>query len=157
MDYTCLLMYQSIDVTSESMSRQISRQTSQTSTTRRISSIREDDLRATPQTTAIDESPHEVFPIERKPDEKPAVMKQVSDAGTMTTPEIQEHVGGDLIRRQDSTVRETVDGPVRLQELRGVPIQQIEEVITHFNPKFTLVVVFLFEYFTIFFVKAVLA
>lgn len=141
-------MYQSIDVTSESMSRQISRQTSQTSTTRR---------RATPQTTAIDESPYEVFPKERKPEEKPAVMKQVSDAGTMTTPEIQEHVGGDLIRRQDSIVRETVDGPVRLQELRGVPIQQIEEVITHFNPKFTLVVVFLFEYFTIFFVKAVLA
>ena len=139
MHYSCLLIYQSIDVTSESVSRQISRQTSQTSTARRISSIREEDLRSTPQTAAIGESPHEVFPKEKKPHEKPTVMKQVSDAGTMTAPEVQEHVGGDMIRRQDSTVREIVDGPVRLQELRGVPIQQFEEVVTHFNPQFVLI------------------
>ena len=86
------------------------------------------------QTSAIEESPDEVFPKERKPHEKPTVTKQVCDAGTMTAPEVQEHVGGDMIRRQDSTVREIVDGPVRLKELRGVPIQQMEEVIVHFNP-----------------------
>ena len=73
-------------------------------------------------------------------------MKQVCDTGTMTVPEVQEHVGGDMIRRQGSIVRETVDGPVRLKELRGVPIQQIEEVVLHFNPKFTLMVIFLVEY-----------
>lgn len=138
--YTCHPIYQSIDVTSEAMSRQISRQTSQASTTRRISSIREEDLRPTVQTPAINESPEEVFP-------KPlTVMKQLCDAGTMTVPEVQEHVGRDMIKRQDSIVREKVDGPVRLQELRGVPIQQIEEVVVHFNPKFTLIVVCLVEY-----------
>jgi len=119
------------------MSRQISRQTSQTSTRRRISSIREEDLRPTAQNPVTGESPDEVFPKERKPHEKPTVMKQVNDAATMTAPDVQEQVGGDMIRRQDSTVREIVDGPVRLQELRGVPIQQIEEVAVHFNPKFT--------------------
>ena len=130
------------------MSRQISRQTSQTSTTRRISSIREEDLRPTAQNPAIGESPDEVFPKERKPHEKPTVMKQVSDAATMTAPDVQEHVGGDMIRRQDSTGREIVDGPVRLKELRGVPIQQIEEVVVHLNPTFTLLVVFLVKHFT---------
>ena len=144
-----LFIYQSIDATSEAMSRQISRQTSQVSTTRRISSIREEDLRPIAQTSAIEESPDEVFPKERKPHEKPTVIKKVCDAGTMTAPEVQEHVSRDMIRRQDSTVREIVDGPVRLKELRGVPIQQIEEVVVHFNPnltKFILIVVFLVEY-----------
>lgn len=144
--YTCHPIYQSIDVTSEAMSRQISRQTSQASTTRRISSIREEDLRPTAQTPAIGESPDAVFPKERKPHDKPTVMKEVCDAGTMTAPDLQEHVGGDVIRRQNSIVRETVDGPVRLKELRGVPIQQIEEVVIHFKPKFTVIVVFLVEY-----------
>ena len=150
--YTCHLICQSIDVTSESMSRQISRQTSQASTTRRISSIREEDLRP----TAIGESPDEVFPKERKPHEKPTVMMQVSDARTMTAPEIQEHVGGDMIRRQDSTVREIVDGPIRLKELRGVPIQQIEEVVVHFNPECKLAIVFLVDSYQ-FLVKVKLA
>lgn len=153
MHYTFHLIYQSVDVTSESMSRQISRQTSQASTARRISSIREEDLRPTAQTIAIGESPDEVFPKERKPHETSTIMKQVCDAGTMTAPEVQEHVGGDMIRRQDSIVSEIVDGPVRLKELRGVPIQQIEEVVAHFNPKFTLIVLFLVEYLIVFSLK----
>lgn len=141
MHYNCHLIYQSIDVTSDSMNRQISRQTSQASTIRRISSIREEHLGAIPQTPTIGETPDEVFPKVRKPHEKPTVMKQVCDAGTMTAPEVQEHVGANMIRRQDSTVRENVDGPVRLKELRGVPIHpreskpQIEAVNSTFQPK----------------------
>ena len=90
----------------------------------------------------MDESPDEVFPKMSKPDEKATVMKR--DAETMTAPAVQGHVGTDVIRRQQSIVRETVVGPDRLEELRGVPIDhrerkpQIEEVTEpHFNLKFT--------------------
>ncbi|KAL9950673.1 hypothetical protein ACROYT_G043207 [Oculina patagonica] len=133
-----LLKRASIDVTSESISRQISRQTSHESSIRRISSIREEDLRATPRTQVVDESPDEVFPKVRIPDEKPTVqvLTQTRDAETMTAPEVQEHVGADVIRRQESIVSSIVDEPDNLDELRGVPIDhrerrpQIEEVGT---------------------------
>lgn len=146
--YYTFNLYQSIDVTSESISRQISRQTSQDSTIRRISSIREEDLRATPRTPVVDESPDEVFPKVSRPDKKPTVqvMTQTRDAETMTAPEVQEHVGADVIRRQESIVTEIVDEPDNLDELRGVPIDhrerrpQIEEVTElNFNLNFTFV------------------
>ena len=76
-----------------------------------------------------------MLPKESKPDERPVVIKPMCDAETMTTPEVQELVGTDRIRRQDSTVRGIVEEPERLEELRGVPIDhiqrtpQIEEVL----------------------------
>lgn len=143
--YYTFHLYQSIDVTSESISRHISRQMSQ-DTIRRISSIREEELRATPRTPVVDESPDEVFSKVSMPDEKPTVMTKKRDAETMTAPEVQEHVGADVIRRQESIITEIVDEPDNIDELRGVPIDhrerrpQIEEVtLLHFNLEFTLV------------------
>lgn len=72
------------------------------------------------------------------------MVKKMCDAETMTAPEIQEHVGTDMIRRRDSTVSEIVDMPDKLEELRGVPIDQhqIEEVnkLT-FKRKLTLIII----------------
>lgn len=110
-------------ITSETISRQISRQTSTASTLRQISSI-QDDVRTTPQSHA-----EEVISPTSKPDQKPAVMKQMCDAQTMTPPDVQQNVVTTVVQRQDSIV----DERDRLKELRGVPIDyrrttQIEEV-----------------------------
>ena len=112
------------NITSETISRQISRQTSTASTLRQISSI-QDDVRTTPQSHA-----EEVISPTSKPDQKPAVMKQMCDAQTMTPPDVQQNVVTTVVQRQDSIV----DERDRLKELRGVPIDyrrrttQIEEV-----------------------------
>ena len=134
-----MFIHQRTGSTTETINRQISRQTSIDSTIRRISSIREEDLTATSRTPAIDESPGEVFPkVGSEPEaERPAVLVQLRDAETMTAPEIQEQVGADRFQRLDSTITEFTEEPDKIEELRGVPIQhrgtvpRIQEVRRH--------------------------
>ena len=90
---------------------------------RRISSIREEDLRTTPLSPVTEATPDEVFPVEASPEEKPTVIKQRRDAETMTVPVVQEQVGTGRIRREDSVITEIADERDQLQELRGVPIE----------------------------------
>lgn len=132
-----MFIHQRTGSTTETINRQISRQTSIDSTIRRISSIREEDLTAA--IPAIDESPGEVFPkVGSEPEERPAVLVQLRDAETMTAPEIQEQVGADRFQRLDSTITEFTEEPDKIEELRGVPIQhrgtvpRIQEVRRHY-------------------------
>ncbi|XP_022783199.1 uncharacterized protein LOC111323999 [Stylophora pistillata] len=110
-------------ITSETISRQISRQTSEARTVRQTSSIQED-------VTKQQFQGEEVISPTSKLDQKTTVIKPMCDAQTMTPPDIQEHVGTTVIQRQDSIV----DERDRLKELRGIPIDhgrrtaQIEEV-----------------------------
>lgn len=98
----------------------ISRRTSIASTTRRISSIREEDLATSPSVSATVQDREEAFPKEEREPQKP-VPVHTRDAETMTSPEVQEEVGRDRYQLLDSTITEVVDEP-EIEELRGVPI-----------------------------------